>query len=77
MFHLDEVSAGNPLVCAAYQIVKQRALFSAFKVSPPLFINFMMAIQVHGHLSLLHIAGIYMYMYMYFYMCVYTCFNER
>ena len=46
VFKLDEISAGNSLVCVAYKVFKTRKLSPAFKVSPPTFINFILAIQV-------------------------------
>ena len=47
VFRLNEISAGNSLVCVAYNIFKTRKLSPAFKVSPPTFINFILAIQVY------------------------------
>ena len=47
VFRLDEISAGNSLVCVAYNVFKTRNLSPAFKVSPPTFINFILAIQVY------------------------------
>ena len=46
VFYLDEISAGNSLVCAAYNIFKTRELWGTFKVSPPTFVNFVLAVQV-------------------------------
>ena len=46
VFKLDDISAGNSLVCAAYNVFKARQLSCTFKASPPTFINFILAIQV-------------------------------
>ncbi|CAI8015370.1 cAMP-specific 3',5'-cyclic phosphodiesterase, isoforms N/G [Geodia barretti] len=45
VFRLDIISAGNSLVCAAYNIFKTRQFSCLFKISPPTFINFILAIQ--------------------------------
>lgn len=50
-FHLHKLSDGNPLVTAAYTVFKKRNLISEFKISPPTFINFMTAVQVHARLQ--------------------------
>ena len=46
VFRLDIISADNSLVCAAYNIFKTRQFSCLFKISPPTFINFILAIQV-------------------------------
>ena len=46
VFRLDDISAGNSLLCAAYSIFKTRQFSCLFKISPPIFINFILAIQV-------------------------------
>ena len=46
VFKLDEMSARNSLVCVAYNIFKTRQVSFPFEISPPTFINFMLAIQV-------------------------------
>ena len=46
VFRLDIISAGNSLVCAAYNIFKTRQFSCLFRISPPTFINFILAIQV-------------------------------
>jgi cAMP-specific phosphodiesterase 4 len=51
VFRLDEISASNSLVCVAYNAFKTRKLSCIFKVSPPTFINFILAIQNRYHSS--------------------------
>ena len=57
VFKLDEMSARNSLVCVAYNIFKTRQVSFPFEISPPTFINFMLAIQVYAYITVVLIRG--------------------
>ena len=69
VFKLDEISAGNSLVCVAYNIFKTRGLSCHFKVCPRTFINFMQAIQVCA-CTFIHCVHVHVYVCIHQNMCM-------